>query len=73
MCLMLQDDVMNLEKRLDHIKWQSDVIKKNTEDMDASAAIMTKVQHTTEKIVKTLTLVLILVHSYCDKLYLYWF
>ncbi|XP_041357079.1 coiled-coil domain-containing protein 178-like [Gigantopelta aegis] len=50
----LKEDVFKIQKRLDHIKWQSDVMKKQTDDMDASSAIMNKVQNSTEKIVKTL-------------------
>ncbi|XP_046357907.2 coiled-coil domain-containing protein 178-like [Haliotis rufescens] len=52
---LLKDEVLKLDKHLDHIQWKSDMMNKKIEDMDASEIMMKKIINKTEKIIDKLT------------------
>ncbi|XP_046576697.1 coiled-coil domain-containing protein 178-like [Haliotis rubra] len=52
---LLKDEVLKLDKQLDHIQWKSDMMNKKMEDMDASENMMKRVINSTDKIIDKLT------------------
>lgn len=51
----LKGDLLNVNKRLDHMEWKSDVMKNKMEDMDKSQGMMDRLVTNTAKSLDTLT------------------
>ena len=44
---LLQQEMLELQQKIDHIQWRSDMMSKKIKDMASSTAMMTRVVHAT--------------------------
>ncbi|XP_064626138.1 coiled-coil domain-containing protein 178-like [Lineus longissimus] len=51
----LKEDILSYEKKIDHIEWRAEMMQKKMDDMGASAGMMTRLTHTTERQIRHLT------------------
>lgn len=57
MVCIFKGDLLNVNKRLDHMEWKSDVMRNKMEDMDKSQGMMDRLVTNTAKSLDTLTYV----------------
>ena len=67
-----QDNVLALNKRLDHMEWKTEQMERQMDDWDREKGTMDRLTNNTQKAIDELTLVLTLIHVYVKEIGLHY-
>lgn len=69
---LFQDNVLALNKRLDHMEWKTEQMERQMDDWDREKGTMDRLTNNTQKAIDELTLVLTLIHVYVKEIGLHY-